>query len=62
MDLLLGLDRQQRLWKDVMPLFLRPETRAQLLQRLLPCILAGQLPALAPEVLQVRRGFLLGHA
>ena len=53
MDLSLGLDRRQQLWEEVGPLFSRPEARAQLLQRLLPRITAGRLPALAPEVMQV---------
>jgi hypothetical protein len=53
MDVCLGLGRRELLWADVVPRFASPAAKAQLLQRLLPRITAGQLPALAPEVMQV---------
>lgn len=59
-DVCLGLERERLLWSDVVPRFAKAGgARGQLLERLLPRIMAGQLHALAPEVMQVRRQFLL---
>ena len=53
-DVCLGLNRPAGLWADVVPRFQRGGWQGALLERLLPRIVAGQLPALAPEVMQVR--------
>lgn len=55
MDVCLGLNRQERLWSDVVPRFRQAGAQRQLLERLLPRIMAGQLHALAPEVMQVQK-------
>jgi hypothetical protein len=53
MDVCLGLKREGRLWSDVVPRFRAAGAQGQLLERLLSRIVAGQLHALAPEVMQV---------
>lgn len=55
-DVCLGLGREHLLWSDVVPRFAQAggASRGRLLEGLLPRIMAGQLQALAPEVMQVR--------
>lgn len=53
-DVCLGLGRERLLWSDVVPRFAKfGAAQGQLLERLLPRIMAGQIHALAPEVMQV---------
>ena len=52
MEVCLGLNRRGALWADVAPRFKSGAAQGCLLDRLLPRIMAGQLSALAPEVMQ----------
>ncbi|CAL8466179.1 g5715 [Coccomyxa elongata] len=53
-DVCLGLGREHLLWSEVVPRFASfgAAPRGQLLERLLPRIMAGQIHSLAPEVMQ----------
>ena len=50
----LEIRRPEVLWEEVAPRFRGAGRLGALLERLLPRVLAGRLPALAPEIMQAR--------